>query len=176
MAGERLKDIIRADKTDIEFSAWGVGKLKSRDFPMSKKPGQRYPMTARWRWQIISFSACGRKFRLLTSYHTLIPEFAAVLAEDTGRDSRILARWEFHLSHGGWHIHPVCDELDAISPGMVKPAGMMRLPSAASHFRRKLFLNKSFAMDDTVATAIACRRFRISHNEDIFAQSALSCH
>ncbi|MDX0127405.1 hypothetical protein GOC15_22785 [Sinorhizobium meliloti] len=167
------RDIITAAKTDIILGEWTDDKIRARDFPMSMKTKGAYPLTRRWRWQVSTFSALGRRFRVLAAYHTDIPEYTSVLAEDLGSDSRILIRWEFHQSHAGWHAHPNCGDVDEIKPGVATHAAELRLPAAQKSHRRKLFLNRGFAMDDTIAEAIACRRFGIPHNLDMLVSGAL---
>jgi hypothetical protein len=49
----------------------------------------------------------------------------------------------------------------------------IRLPQAQKNHRRKLFLNKGFAMDDNIASIIACERFKIPYTLDIIAMGAL---
>ncbi|QIG70446.1 hypothetical protein EVB88_062 [Rhizobium phage RHph_N28_2] len=165
-----LRDVLKAIKSDIVLGPWTDEKLKNRDFPLRRSS---YPLTRRWRWQVISFRADGRRFRILAAYHTLVPEYFAILAEDVGNDSRIVARWEFHQSHAGWHIHSCCSKLDDITVGVVHPLGVKRIPAAKNSHRRGLFVKAGFVIDDTMATAIACHRYKVPHTLDLLSNVGL---
>lgn len=165
-----FRDILRADKSDVVIGQWSDDKLKHRDFPIRRTS---YPLTRRWRWQMISFRVEGRRFRILAAYHSLVPEYRAVLAEEVNGDSRLIAQWEYHQSHPGWHIHSCCSELDELAVGVMRPPGIKRLPLAKNSHRRALFINPGFAIDDSVATAIACQRYRIPHTLDLLSDKAL---
>jgi hypothetical protein len=169
----RVTGVIGATKTDVSLSTWSDDKLRTKDFPLSKRKGKGYPLTRRYRWQIITFSAAGRQYRLLVAYHTLVPEFVSILGEEVGGDCRILARWEFHASHAGWHVHAVCDDTDRLSAGIIKPAGAKRIPAARSYHRHTKLLNDGCDMEDAVATAIACSLVGIPHQPDMFVKSAV---
>lgn len=166
----KFRDILTADKTDLTFGNWSDEKLKHKDFPLRRSA---YPLTRRWRWQVITFRSNGKRFRILSAYHTLVPEYLAILAEDTVGDSRIVARWEFHQSHAGWHIHACCTELDNITVGIVHPLGVKRIPTAKNSHRRALFLNEGFSINDSIATEIACRRYKLPHTLDLINSAAM---
>lgn len=165
-----LRDILKSEKLDVVVGPWSDEKLKNRDFPLRRTS---YPLTRRWRWQVITFRARGRKFRILAAYHMLVPEYRAVLAEDVGNDSRIIANWEFHQSHPGWHVHSCCSDIDEITAGITRPLGVKRLPAAKNSHRRGLIINPGFVIDDSMATAIACRRYKIPHTLDLISNVAL---
>ena len=169
----RVTDTIRARKTHVVSSPWTDDKLKTKDFPLSKKRGRAYPLTRRYRWQIITFVVGVREFRVLVAYHTLVPEFIVTLAEEIAGDCRVLARWEFHATHGGWHVHTVCGHTDSITAGIVKPAGTRRIPDIGSYHRHTKMLNHGHAMDDKVASVIACSLVGIVHQSDLLALEAV---
>lgn len=165
--------VVRAPKSKLGFSQWTNEKLRTKDFPLSRKKGKVHPLSRRYRWQIIAFGALGRDFRALVGYHTQVPEFITTLGEDVGFDCRVLARWEFHGSHGGWHVHSTCGDTDGLSPGIVKPAGTMRIPDKASYHRHTKMLNDGYDMEDAIATAIACSLVGIPYNADLFVKNAV---
>lgn len=169
----RVTAVIKSIKTNVSLPPWSDDKLKTKDFPLSKKRGKAYPLTRRYRWQVMSFIAKGRNYRVLVAYHTLVPEFIATLGEEVGGDFRILARWEFHAYHGGWHVHTVCGDTDNLSVGIVKPSGARRIPDARSYHRHMKMLNDGHAMSDAVATAIACSLVGIDLQPDIFVIDAM---
>ncbi len=155
------------------FGLWNDEKLRAKDFPLLKKKGKAYPLTRRYRWQIITFSCRTRKFRLLVAYHTLVPEFTTVLAEEIEKDCRVISRWEFHQTHDGWHVHAVCGSVDGVTPGVVKPAGTTRLPTAGTYHRHTDLLNAGYDMEDKIATAIACDLCGIEQNHDLFVKNSV---
>lgn len=165
--------MIRAQKTQVVTSAWTDEKLRAKDFPLLKKKGGSYPLSRRWRWQTTRFRINQKQFLLLASYHSLIPEFVSVLAEEIDKNCRVLARWEFHQSHPGWHVHTVCGDIDNVSTGIVKPIGVERVPHSASHHRHKNLLNEGYVMEDKVATAIALDLCGLPQNLDFFVKSAV---
>lgn len=165
--------ILRAEKTVIVAGSWSSDQIASKDFPLSKKRRQAYPLSRQWRWQVTRFQAEGRAFRLLAAYHKVVPEFSSVLAEDTGNDCRILMVWEYHLTHGGWHAHACCGPMDSVPPGIARPFGIARLPGGRAYHRRTRHLNPGFPMDDATATAIAFSRFNLPQNLDIFVKNAV---
>lgn len=169
----RVGRLINVDKSGVAFSAWSDEKLRTRDFPLSKKRGKAHPFSRRYRWQVITFLAFGRNFRALVAYHTLAPEFIVSLGEDVGGDVRMLARWEFHGTHPGWHVHTVCDDVDKLPVGIVKPAGTRRIPRPASYHRHMELLNPGCAMGDEVATAIGCSLIGITRQHDMLIEDAM---
>lgn len=169
----RVIGVIQLTKTNVSFSAWNDDKLKSKDFPLSKKKGRAYPLTRSYRWQIISFSAKERNYRVLVAYHTMLPEFITTLGEEVGGDMRVLARWEFHGTHGGWHVHTVCGETDDLAVGIVKQLQTRRIPDATSYHRHMKMLNDGHVMGDAVATAIACSLVEVAQQPDMFVIDAM---
>jgi hypothetical protein len=169
----RLATIILAPKTRISHGVWSDQKLRSHDFYLSKKPGKVYPLTRRWRWRVSTFEACGRKFRLMPAYHTQLPEFTAVLAEETGSDCRVLARLEFHQSHVGWHAHLGCGDIDILASGVVKPLGVIRMPGAGAHHRNVNYQRPGVIMNDDIAAAITADFFKVPDPPNLFASGSL---
>jgi len=165
-----VRDIIRAEKEEITFGKWTDKKIQNKDFPLFS----RYPLTRRWRWQIIQFKACEKSFRILAAYHTSVPEFTSILAEDIKPHNRVLLRWEFHGSHPGWHIHGRCVPINEIRKGVIKDTEEARIPTTHSFHRKKHLINPGFGIDDTTATAIICRNFRIKYQKDLIAAGAIS--
>jgi hypothetical protein len=168
-----LKEFISGDKLNVHHSPWGDEKLRAKDFPLSKKSGKTYPLTRQWRWRVTTLELENRKFRLMATYHKTVPEFMAVLAEDLETDSRIIARLEFHGTHDGWHIHPVCDDFDNVAPGVIRPSGTKRLPAGGKHHRNREILLGGRAMSDEHAASIVSSVFRLGDITDLFSPEGL---
>lgn len=169
----RIVDVVRARKDNVAEGHWSDNALRNRDFPMSLKRKRCYPLSRRYRWSIATFNAQGRRFRLLVAYHTLVPEFVATLAEQLPQDSRILARWEYHGSHRGWHVHTDCGTVDAVRPGLLKGPDTKRMPKRGAFHRHIDLLRPGASMSDSVATAIGLSLCGIPHALDMFAVGAL---
>ena len=97
----------------------------------------------------------------MATYHKIAPEFAAILAEDLDKDSRVIARVEFHGTHDGWHAHSVCCDFDKVLPGIVIPNETTRIPSAGAYHRHMDMLRDKMPMNDDYADAIVGSLFRI---------------
>jgi hypothetical protein len=169
----RLKEFINGAKERISHGSWGEEKLRSKDFPLSKKGGRVYPLTRQWRWRVTTLQVCGRKFRLMASYHKVVPEYSAILAEDLGKDSRVIARVEFHATHDGWHAHPLCDDFDSTLPGTVRPVGTRRVPRANSYHRHTEMLLDGKAMNDDCASTIVASVFNLGEGISLFSREFL---
>ncbi|WP_147276074.1 hypothetical protein [Pelagibacterium lacus] len=170
----RLQQVKISPKTAIKIGAWSDEKLKAKDFPLSRKSGGRYPLTRRYRWQVITFECHSRSFRVLCAYHQQIPEFFAVLAEQSDGDCKVILRVEWHQSHPGWHIHSVCGHFEDTVSGISSPKQMKRIPDSKSGHRRKTFLNTGHVMGDNVATALACEALGIQYDKELYVYGALS--
>jgi hypothetical protein len=170
-----LIEFIRSDKSILFLGAWGEDKIRTKDFPLSRGKGKTFPLTRRYRWRVSILQACSRKFRLMVAYHTQLPEFLAVLAEDLSGDSRVLARLEFHQSHDGWHLHPFCDDSDLATAGIVKPLGTIRLPKQGANHRNRTLLGSGDKMNDACADKIVADFFRIPDTDapDLFSVECL---
>lgn len=66
----------------------------------------------------------------------------------------MLASYEFHGSHRGWHLHANCDSIDEISLGFRKSGREVRLPRARAFHRRAEFGVKNEGNALEVATNI----------------------
>jgi hypothetical protein len=169
----RLKEFIKGAKDKVSHGGWGDEKLRSKDFPLSKKGGKVYPLTRQWRWRVTTLEVGGRKFRLMASYHKVVPEFSAILAEDLGKDSRVIARFEFHATHDGWHAHPFCDDFDSILSGITKPIGTKRVPRGGSYHRHSEMLLDGKPMNDDCAAAVVESVFNLGEGADLFSVESL---
>jgi hypothetical protein len=164
----RVKSFIRSQKSNVKSSAWSQEKLKSKDFSVSNHRGGVYPLTRLWRWKVTSLEVVDRKFKLLTAYHTKVPEFQAVVAENLGDISRVFASLEFHQSHPGWHLHSTCDVIELVSVGLSRPREFVRLPSAQKPHRCVKITNGSLSMNDDLADSIVADFFNVSVENSLF--------
>jgi len=103
---------------------------------------QQYPVTfaRNWHWRVDQLGADdGTSYRLLTGFNRHIEEFASWLAEDTERNPILLARYEFHGSHPGWHCHAPCDDIAPGDPCALRTRDCLRFPRGGGFHRRTDF-------------------------------------
>lgn len=162
-------EIVKASKSNVNWGDWTDKKPKKADFPMSKKRGNIFPITRKWRWVTIDFDALGRKFVVFVTYHKDVPEFQAVLAERLPQDTRTLSRLEYHGRHPvlGWHVHACCGDVSELELGITKPKGQKRIPSAHNFHRQAEFTSGEDSMSDTLAFKIAAKRYGLPYNKDL---------
>lgn len=144
----RLKDIVRAEKSVSEWGKWQQVKMPPSAFPLSRRRSGSYRLSGKFTWRVVIFSADGKDFRLLVAFRKDLSQYEAILGLVEGNDTKVLASYEFHGSHVGWHIHANCDSIDRISPGIKKSGREIRLPRPRTHHRRKSFdIDEDNALD-----------------------------
>jgi hypothetical protein len=153
----RLKDVIWAEKTVTDGGKWQFGvRMPPSAYPMSKKRGGAYRLGAKFTWRVILFSALSRDFRLLIGYRTDLQQYEATLGMIDGADTKVLASYEFHGTHAGWHVHAICGDVADIGIGFQRHPGQRRIPNAKSRHNDTVFdLDEAAALDRAVA------RFRL---------------
>lgn len=122
-------------------------------FPLTRRRGGAYRLSSKFTWRVVKFSISEDQFRLLVAFRNDICSYEAVLGKIEGKDTKVLASYEFHGSHPGWHVHANCDSIDEISLGFRKSGREFRLPSARSQHRRNEFdVNEGNALE--IATSL----------------------
>ncbi|WP_157572702.1 hypothetical protein [Nevskia soli] len=102
----RLKKIIQADKIVTDWGKWTFGAAMPKTaFPISKSS---FKIRSTYHWRIAKFLSLGESFRLLIFYRTDKPEYGAWLGMQRDSDTQLVARYEFHGTHPGWHLHAHC--------------------------------------------------------------------
>jgi hypothetical protein len=124
----RTKDVIRAPKSDVQFGGWNVGRMSKTVFPLGRSGKGAIRLGAAFQWGVITFSAFGRSFRVLVGVDHAKEEYYAYLGEIHGGDTRMLASYEFHSTHGGWHVHAGCGDISAIPVGRYMGPWKRKLP------------------------------------------------
>lgn len=73
----------------------------------------------------------------------------------------VIASYEFHGTHPGWHLHAACGDLESIPLGSMRGHWQKRLP-----LPRKVHRRTDFGVtDDATALDVAARFFRL-HKEE----------
>ena len=107
-------------------------------FPLSRSKSRFYRLGA-YRWRVVRFTAVDRDFRLLIAYHADKEQYRAVLASDRGRDLAVIAQYEFHGTHPGWHVLASCDDLPEVPVGIMRHPWQVRFPKPRGFHRGSAF-------------------------------------
>jgi len=103
----------------------------------------------------------GCDFRLLVAFSLAKQEYRATLALEGDGDMSVLASYEFHGSHPGWHVLVACDDVAAIPQGVMIGPWQRRLPKARTRHRRIEF----GVQNDDTALEVAAGFFRLHKAE-----------
>lgn len=109
----------KAEKIAIDCGKWQTGKMPKNAFPMSKSRAKVYRLGSAWQWCVMTFQVSEKYYRILVAFRTDKEQFLAKLAVDDGGDMKLIARLEFHGTHGGWHVHYTDEPMRDIPSGVV---------------------------------------------------------
>lgn len=161
----QLKEIIQASKTITDFGSWKSGQLMPKSaFPLL---GKTKLVRQVHTWKIIKFNCLGKYFRLLVFFRADIELFYCWLGLDTNPVT-LIAKYEYHATHPGWHIHACPEVADAV-PGRSK-GHFTRIPGPSSYHR-----NIDFGIStETEADNKVIKKFRLDSVpliDDLFSNS-----
>jgi hypothetical protein len=129
----RLKEIVRASKSEIKIGAWHSGKVERRDFPIAKKA---YGLGRSFRWCVITFQALDIECRVLVVFNEPKQKYEAILGVMAVDGSlRILCSYEYHATEPGWHCHATHDDVTTLSHGFMRGPWIRRIPGARKQHR-----------------------------------------
>jgi|SRR5215471_6326928 len=154
----RLKEIIRAPKTNIKIGQWRSGKVPRADFPIARAA---YRLGNSFNWCVIEFEALSAKCRVLVVINEGKQKFEAILGVMGPSSSlRILCSYECHPSEPGWHCHATHDDVDTLTHGVMRGPWIRRVPGARKVHRIPKYPDFKISADDA-AIHFAQRRYRI---------------
>lgn len=130
-------------------------------FPLSRRRQSSFRLGTAYRWRLVRFEACGYNFRLLLAFSIMKEQYRATLALEDDRDLCVLASYEFHGTHPGWHVLATCDDVATVPRGIMIGPWQRRMPNARSHHRKAEFGVK----DDATALEVAASFFRLHKAE-----------
>src|SRR5579862_61506 len=136
----RGQDIRNAQKSVLEWGRWSVGGMQAAAFPLSKRKNRAYRLGSSYRWRVIRFEAATVApvtCRLLLAYNPAKEQFLATLAVENDRDMSVVASYEFHGTHPGWHLHAACGHVETIPTGSMRGSWQKRIPGPRDFHRRK---------------------------------------
>lgn len=129
-------------------------------FPLSRPRNRSYRLGA-FRWRIVCFEALEADFRLLIAYRADKEQYRAVLAQEHDRDMAVLAQYEFHGTHPGWHVLATCKDIEDAPTGVMRHPWQRRFPGPRGYHRNVAFNISS----DEHALAVAAKKFRLHLGE-----------
>ena len=130
-------------------------------FPLSRRRQNSFRLGTAYRWRVVRFEACGHRFRLLLAFSLEKEQYRATLALEFDRDMSVIASYEYHGTHPGWHVLATCDEITTIPAGVMIGPWQRRMPKARASHRSVDFGVK----DDETALEVAARFFRLHKAE-----------
>jgi hypothetical protein len=158
----RARDIRAANKRNVDWGKWENTKMPVSAFPLSRRRNYSFRLGSAYRWRIVRFEACDCKLRLLLAYSLEKQQYRATLALEGDRDMSVLASYEFHGTHPGWHLLAACDDITTVPQGIMIGPWQRRLPKARTRHRIVDFRVR----DDDTALDIAAQFFRLHKAED----------
>jgi len=131
----RAQDVRGAQKTALEWGKWQTGGMTPAVFPLSRRRGRSLQFGSAYRWRLIRFQAVGHMFRVLLVYSLEKEQYRAILAREDDRDLSVIASYEFHGTHPGWHVTAACGDILQIPSGVLIGPWQRRMPKARSYQR-----------------------------------------
>ena len=146
----RVRDVIRAPKTNVQVSSWKQGSIPASAFQLRRHQTGR-DLGRTWLWRTIDFVALDCPCRVLIQFHELKRScsFTLGIVASDGFLKIICVR-EFHISEPGWHCHAVLRCEDGVTS--FAHHGVHRRP-------RKPAVGAEFGVEQRTATAMAAKFF-----------------
>jgi hypothetical protein len=119
----KLKDIIRLEKTVLNYGGWSNGEIDRAAWPLKKK---KLKFSSDWQWRVIRLTTSDRELRVLLRLNPLLEQFYAVLGEVRGGTIAVLCSHDLHTSHANWHCHVATGDIDAVFPGVWRDSDSFR--------------------------------------------------
>lgn len=132
-----LKEFVRGAKLVIDSGAWTDKAMPKNPPPFILLKKRGFRLGNQWRWRMIELSIrdaanAPQAGRVLVAYQREKQEFFAIAGVDTPKGTMVLARFEYHYSHPGWHAHCCCSEPSVPSAGRMKFPDQRRLKRSAT--------------------------------------------
>lgn len=135
----KIKDVVRAQKNVTDWGSWKPGPVPRKEFPLSRVKNKRYSIGPSYRWRIISFEALSHSFRVWILFRPDLEKYQAHLGVMRSGDMAVLASYEFHGTHPGWHVHAACGKENEVVPGRLARDCHRRIPSVGGWHRKTTF-------------------------------------
>lgn len=104
----KLRRVINSPKVVTDWGKWKSGdKMPKTAYPLSKSS---FKLPPAYTWRVVDFDCLGGNFRLLIAYRVDLNRYQCHLGRKVNGDMLTLARYEYHATEPGWHLHCVCDD------------------------------------------------------------------
>lgn len=152
---------VKLQKRVEKAGTWKCGALdpKGKMGPKAFDFGSRRPfiLGRKWHWRVDELDCAGMKARLLIAYELGDEKYLAWLSLKRESDTVIVACYEFHGDHPGWHFHARCCSINDLQPGLQRQRdGGKRLPKGGNYHR-----DLSYEMSPIEAINRAYRAFNV---------------
>lgn len=107
----KLKDVIRLEKTVVNYGRWLNGEIDRASWPLRRK---KLKFSPDWQWRVVFLRAGEREFRVLLQLNPLLEKFHAMLGEVRGDQLAVLCSHDLHTSHSNWHCHVATGDIDKV--------------------------------------------------------------
>ena len=162
----RLRDVILAEKSDVQYGQWKAGPMPKSSFPLTKSGNKTLKFNKGYDWCLVTFTALSSEFRLLVAVNVLKEQYYAHLGMKCTGDMRMLGSFEFHGTHPGWHLHAGCGDVSLIPSGRYEGPWRKMLPHSHADCRRK-----AFGVDENNRLLIALKVFKVFGSDSQGQQS-----
>jgi hypothetical protein len=143
------RDIVRLPKTVSEAGGWkvttGVSRMPANAFALSRRAGLR--LGRGWHWRVDDLASPDMAFRLLTTFDLDHEEFLSWLSTPVDDGLRVIARFEFHGTHPGWHCHAATCDHEEIPVGDPRPRVFERFADVLDHGDLGFIHNEAGALE-----------------------------
>ena len=93
---------------------------------------------------------------MLINYSATLAQYQALLGVIVGHDTKVIASYERHPTHKGWHLHGACGDLAEVPPGIKRGPWLRNLDKPPRVHDDDVTL-----MTDDMAYMVARRFFRL---------------
>lgn len=129
----RVRHLLSEVKTPIEDSGnWSKSDLPPRwcsIYPRSK------PTRAGWQWRSVRAKAGEKEYLAVARCNPMRDNWQALLILESRSGPSVIARYEYHGSHPGKHVHSDCNR-SGLEIGASSMDNLARFPNASSFHRR----------------------------------------
>ena len=135
----RVRHLLERPKVQRTDSGWRSDDMPPRACPIFAK-GR--PSRAGWQWRSVKAEADGEEYYLVALANTRRGDWKSMLIRKGTAGASVVARFEYHSSHPGQHLHSDCAR-SGIEIGAVGLDNLARFPDAKSRHRRTAALTAS---------------------------------
>lgn len=119
----KVKDVIRLEKTVVNYGQWSIGEIDRALWPLRRK---KLKFSPDWKWRVVSLRCGECELRVLLQLNPLLEKFHAMLGQVREDQLAVLCSHDLHTSHSNWHCHVATGEIDRVLPGVTRDRDTFR--------------------------------------------------